>query len=1233
MPSKKKSNSSASTDVLAKAIERIKLPQSDVHAIQGWLAEQLTAHQFAKLGQGGHTSTQIPLRQVFVDLPTSGNQNTTTQDARIPFLASLLSSGGMDIAVALNFRHDISTGKKASSDIDDLDAIPSAHRDEFAASASERWAAVLLIGGPGQGKSTLGQLACQLHRAALLAPITSKLDSLHRELVTSFSNNQSAASSSAGQHFLDVKFDPAFPLQISLPEVAAWLNVSDNKAEKIGGFPAFIRFITGLPSAREIGLTSEALSALLMVMPSLIVLDGFDEVGATQDRERIVAATRELFLMLSKGTASVQVLATTRPQGYADELSQVGIRFRKRYLVPLVKVEALEYAKKLIEAKLEGADQRQKALTQIHEAANEVSTQRLLTTPLQVTILAALVQQLGRAPKERWNLFYRYFGYTYDREIERNTYASALLAAHRTHIERVHARVGLLLQVEAERDGGASARMTRARLEQVIDAVLQEDEVSDIERLVLVREIATAAENRLVFLVEPEPGAFGFEIRSLQEFMAAWALTSGRDSEVEARLHQVAKAPMFRNTLLFAASRLFAEGSPLRDILADRICVALDQDQTDRLSTLAKSGAILALEILEEGAALTQPKRAKALMQRAINILSLPAASEQARLARLVNDDTRYIMQAATEGIFLEGSEASKEAAWVCIVDAANREQNWAVELGERFWSPSVATQGFFAGLARANLALGAWISKKIEGDSDAIQPHLFIENQGRVGARTREDSSKNWVAWLSSVFSYERQYDLDYSRVGVLFVGHKRSAAGLKMPSISYPGAKSWLAWQAAAEFEMRPSADSLSIALLAIADGLLKREWYAVRWKSSWPLACCLETASNDTELRNIATLIKSGGLGDLAVWESAQRKWRGHLNLKTALLHLKVDTPWDVESISITPPLLSVPPWTYIGQARRAAVVRPKRAVASLLEVAAALFENAKVGAFRERLAELCVYLWRNLPIRDGSRDWPVTIWIDSFEGAAALLVPKPAFLEVEVWLTLLGKCRGEPNIYMSERVGDYFDALEQAPLDPVLLHMVALAASYADNLRESEELANRVRRIIMECADLHSVPIPARGHIIFLSIVLGVLRAADEKYIYEAIELGGGDWRVEYGWVFEALKMSSLPSSRIEAIATRLFTVFPLRSDEAFASMRLIWDLLQKRTSDLDVPGVWNRLVLPLPHPRENWYSDEAGMARVARGARNWRNRDSQALFWSSATRRRTMDCSAWAKWSR
>ncbi|MBV0882135.1 hypothetical protein KTQ42_22930 [Noviherbaspirillum sp. L7-7A] len=633
--------SSAKHSTLLSAISKSGISVSQSNAIRNWLVEQLIAHEHAKLGQGGHTQNQVPLRTVFVDLPVSKSINNEGGNVeRVPFVERLLSSDTIRLRTASKARGTPSLNKTDIPNDDDQDFdIGENSNAEFGFSAT------LLIGGPGQGKSTLGQLACQLHRAALLKPLEQDLTTTQRDLVRSFEVH---TKNKSVKQPLSLPKSPLLPLQISLPDFIAWF-AKDKVDSKNLPYPVFLRFITDLKSARNCGLTAETLISLAPNIPFLIVLDGFDEVGAIHDRHAIVDASRELLTALSEKNALAQVIATTRPQGYAGELAQIGLPLTPRYLVPLLKNEALAYAQKLIEAKIPGADLKSKAFERIQEAAAEPSTERLLTTPLQVTILTALVQQLGRAPRERWNLFFRYFSYTYDREIERETYASRLLADHRSHIEQIHARVALLLQVEAERDGGAAARMPRSRLESVIEAVLSEDEVAEDERAELVKSISIAAEQRLVFLVEPEPGSFGFEIRSLQEFMAAWALTSGRDNEIEGRLQQVAIAPMFRNVTLFMASRLFSEGSPLRDILADRICGALDDDPNDYAAHLSRAGSLLALDTLEEGAVLSQPRRARALMERAVNLLSLPPGSEHLRLVRVVNSDTLGILRESIE--------------------------------------------------------------------------------------------------------------------------------------------------------------------------------------------------------------------------------------------------------------------------------------------------------------------------------------------------------------------------------------------------------------------------------------------------------------------------------------------------------------------------------------------------------------------------------------------------------
>lgn len=902
MTTKKRGLSPTNSDVLAKAAAKAEISADDLRSIRMWLADQLVAQEYAKLGQGGHTNVQVPLRQVFVDLPIASSPSASMQrEDRVLFLANMLAAEPLDLRKAFKVRSDIGAASHSRKDEEEEEE----ESDLFDGAMNRqhlivRFGATLLIGGPGQGKSTLGQLACQLHRAALIRPVTNELSTAQRDLVNSFIPATRGSKGRPDTTGLGLPSNPLLPLQVTLPDFAAWAARSSlPREEDRSPTPSLLQFLADLPSAKQAGLVAEKLFELICAMPSLLVLDGFDEVGATQDRMRIVVAARELLTRLSERSASSQVLATTRPQGYADELSHVGVKFQKVFLAPLMRNEALEYAKKLIEAKISGADQQDKALRQIHEAAAEPATERLLTTPLQVTILTALVQQLGRAPRERWNLFSRYFAYTFDREIERGTYASALLAEHRSHIERIHARVALLLQVEAERDGGAAARMTKNRLGEVIGEVLAEDEVAKDHRKQLVQEIASAAENRLVFLVEPEPGNFGFEIRSLQEFMAAWALTSGRDSEVEARLYQVSKAPMFRNVALFIASRLFSEGSPLRDALADRICSSLNEDNSDELSSASRAGSLLALETLEEGAALSQPKRARALMAKAAELLALPPGLEHVRLARAANEDTSQILRFAIDrglGTSTPDSSFCPASAWACIIDATNRNEIWAIELGDRYWTPDAASRPLFEALALAHVPLGDWISRCLESVAHTVKPEIFLDFPS---LRVEGNTTGTWVSWLTSVYGPQWRHRI---RAGFTSLARNQDRShDLARPNYGIPDADSWRGWIAAATFEINPTAENLIEALEALAKVADLSYWDGLQWRASWPLAACICAADESADLLKQSALIRSGSMGDEKDWIRAEGKWEEILNLASIISVASDTTPWTLASLA--------------------------------------------------------------------------------------------------------------------------------------------------------------------------------------------------------------------------------------------------------------------------------------------------------------------------------------------
>lgn len=1153
-------------------------------AVRSWLADQLVAHEYAKLGQGGHTHTDIPLRKVFVDLPIVESLSAIMQhESRRLFLDLLLSAQPTDLKESFAKKN---SGNPDSSctDGDNADEESSDMVEERAVHRNRRYSyklgATLLIGGPGQGKSTLGQLACQLHRAALLKPIAAELNTLQRELVESF-DFQGPNLEGARQSSLSLPKSPILPLQVSLPDLSAWLIRQQSNSDA-NQSPAIIRFIADLPSAKKHKLNAADLTALASHLPTLLVLDGFDEVGATEDRERIVKVARELLTALASKNALSQVLATTRPQGYADELSQIGIGFSKLYLAPLEKNEALAYAGKLVEAKIPGADERHKALQQLYAAAAEPATERLMTTPLQVTILAALVQQLGRAPRERWNLFSRYFDYTYDREVERNTYASALLAEHRAHIERIHARVALLLQVEAERHGGAAARMTKARFEEVIAAVLVEDEVSPLEQESLVRDIAAAAEQRLVFLVEPEPGSFGFEIRSLQEFMAARALTSGRDSEVEARLHQIAKAPMFRNVALFAASRLFSEGSPLRDVLANRICGSLDDDPTDELTNLTRAGALLALETLEEGAVVSQPKRARALMSRATGLLELPPGSEHVRLARVANSDTIDVLREALEnklGISKAGGYRNELAAWICVLDAINRDENWALDVADSYWCHLQRVSEVLTACGDLDIPIGNWLQVKILLNAEAISPEKFID---LIVIQSKTGTSGNWVEWLISVYSTLGMVRRRGSVVTTPLIRPRDRQSMLNAPGNPMP--QSWRAWIAAAFFEIDPTAENLAKVLDAIFDTLPTLQWKFLEHRSSWPLSTCLASADLTSDLRRYAEYLRANKLGDTADWRSAEIAWKSKINILLLLDGANDEIPWTRDSIQHAPPFLGVPTWRLMGRISKN-MRNPTPAV--LLQKANHIFEGCHSVKLKRRLGEICLFIMSSLAAKSLNSNLNPMKWVLATTRSAALLVPRPKVLSQTKWLELLDACNDQIEFGWLFRFAENFDALAEAQAHPVILRLVILSIElYAEHHVSFETRASaHIDSATSTISKLTVLTPSARADLAILRLFLGTVPVTQENILIQEIANVAKTSPDLWSAFLRCLSVSRLPRPRVSTLLAKTYLAMGSTHPYASTAVKLMRDALQKKSSDLDNQSTWNRLALPLPYPSQ------------------------------------------------
>jgi AAA domain, putative AbiEii toxin, Type IV TA system len=1156
--------------VLNRAASKAKLTAAELEAVKSWLGEQFLANMYAKLGQVGEHEGDVALRRVFVDLPVLHESiGLLWGELRGDFLASFLKAKPIKPAAITKLPKF--SGKRSAIEQDEQISLPQYGGRQ---PRNDRFSATLLIGGPGQGKSTLGQLACQLHRAALLQPFAAALSTRHQELLASF--YAKSEDRDGKRSTLLPPAVPFLPLQISLPDLAAWLAKKTVPAQQASSsdkaaisptahsLPQILQFLAERPSAQTCKLDAGTLLSLAMHMPVLLVLDGFDEVGAGKDRERLVHAARELLTILTQQATPFQVLATTRPQGYAGELAHIGVRLYPYQLAVLEKDEALHYAAKLVHAQIPGADARHQILARLEDAANEPATQRLLTTPLQVTILASLVQQSGRAPRERWNLFEKYFSYTYNREIIHNTYASNLLSAHRHHIIKIHARVALLLQVESERDGGAAARMPQHRLEEVIDAVLLEDGIADDERITLVREITIAAGQRLVFLVEPEPGSFGFEIRSLQEFMAAWALTSGRENELEARLRAVTNAPMFRNVTLFIASRFFSEGSPLRDVFADSICPGINHDPTDELARQSYAGSLLALEILEEGAVLMQPNRARALMLCACDLLNLPPGEEHFRLVAITNKDTYPVLHQALEQNLAQGSGPLQQlTGWYCLLFAVNRDRDNAVALAERYWTQLAGPAFLWQKLRQYGMGIWPWLSDKMAQNPHHFSPIDFI------AAICYGD---NRVAWLWQIFAnwYRKPIRANWTGASVAPLNEVRpTALDNEVETEALPPC--WQAWIEVARFWVTPDANKLAKALFAIAKYLPEVEWKWLQDRAAWPLAVCLCTANNSKDLIEFAQKAQSGVLGDVADWLAAEREWDGQFTWPDNSAEL--GQLWTRESLKHQLPLLVLqePSWfsnTGFGDEFFAMTDR-------------ILHAN---GAHRLRnwLLDVCRIFIVRVEISQQQFESYLHKWVSQSLPIGRLLIPRPEFLPHQTWLKMIDVADGVDLPSGIYSWGELLPALHESEGHPKVLKLVFNHISHLSGRGHIGEAdREKIRHIVQPFQKPGSASSDTYWRI--LNLFVGFSVAEQDDILFDGIAKLAKTVPVIWRNFIAILGTADISPPRMAALLSKVWANPGARQLIAAETIDLMRKQLQSRQSGLDNHTTWNRLALRLPYP--------------------------------------------------
>ncbi|MGW3284049.1 NACHT domain-containing protein [Streptomyces sp. NPDC001002] len=534
-------------------------------------SKELATDQWVKLGQAGEPDNQrLPLAELAID-PT----------------ASYAAHDGTHASVA-TVSHIISHG--------DTVLRPSSRKGPQH---------VALIGGPGQGKSTVGQILCQAYRVALLKDAIHRMDDETVEVLTAFTDQMQRIG-------LTIPAARRWPIRINLSEYA--------DAIAGGEVVSILRYLSSEISRRTPDITPSQLREWLKAWPWLLVLDGLDEVASTHARDAVMDRVHDFFSEAASVDADLLVLATSRPQGYREEFSPK--RYVHMRLEPLAAEDAVSYASQLARLRHNGdPETADRVLRRLEEAAEEDLTARLMTTPLQVTIMAILLERRERVPQQRYRLFYDYYQAIYNREASKPGPTARLIDDHRNAVNYLHERAGLLLQMRSERDGESDAALSRIELSKIIEDYLRVEGFEDIDGRTLATRMVDAAMRRLILLVPRKQNSVGFDVRSLQEFMAARAIISEDSEEIGKSLSVIAASAHWRNTWLLAAGQIFHERPGLRD----RLVILLDEIQAEsEVSLFIKPGSSLAVDLLQDDVAAKAPRFLRALTKQALELLEDP---------------------------------------------------------------------------------------------------------------------------------------------------------------------------------------------------------------------------------------------------------------------------------------------------------------------------------------------------------------------------------------------------------------------------------------------------------------------------------------------------------------------------------------------------------------------------------------------------------------------------------
>ncbi|MDQ0121044.1 hypothetical protein J2T22_004257 [Pseudarthrobacter defluvii] len=420
--------------------------------------------------------------------------------------------------------------------------------------APNRHNATVVLGAPGQGKSTLVQFVCQIHRSIFLSSGDDPLEAIGQQPLRDM---------------------PRIPYRLDLRIYGRWVAGYDpfsgegSGLRRDAGAPTSVESFIARMMQQDSGgteVSTEDVLFLLDWLPSFVAFDGLDEVAEVTGRQNVVDEIHAFQERATSYRGSTRIVVTSRPS-YASAAEPRSDKFSYFELSPLTDALRNTYLERWISSQNLNTQDAADVRRVFKARSAEPHVSELATNPMQLAILLFLIYRRGESvPTNRTALYASYMELFLDRETSKND----VVKKHRHTVERVTAYIGWYLHADAESDGG-TGRATRPQLIRLVKHRLADLDVDPS----LATALFTAVTQRVWVLSSRTGEYFEFEVQPIREYFAAKhlfatapATTHGDGVDRFDRMLALMHRPYWLNVTRFMAG-MFDDG--MISTVADKI--------------------------------------------------------------------------------------------------------------------------------------------------------------------------------------------------------------------------------------------------------------------------------------------------------------------------------------------------------------------------------------------------------------------------------------------------------------------------------------------------------------------------------------------------------------------------------------------------------------------------------------------------------------------------------------